>query len=245
MDYFSKFILIISLIVLAWPIRIYSSQEDGEECVILLHGLARTKYSMNKMERRLTAAEYQVINFDYPSRKHTIEELADKIIPEAIELCRSHNSGKVHFVTHSLGGIILRYYLQQHKIPDLGKVVMLSPPNKGSEVVDKLKNNFLFKALNGPAGGQLGTEETSIPIILGKADFELGVITGDRSINFINSSLIPGDDDGKVSVERAKVEGMRDFLLIHTSHPFIMKNNEAIEQTINFLKKGKFSRSSK
>ncbi len=241
----SKIFLVISSIILAWPQPCYSSQSTDSECVVLLHGLARTRYSMNKMETRLKGEGYKVVNFDYPSRKHPIEELSEKVLPEAIKICRENKPVKIHFVTHSLGGILLRYYLKKHEMPDLGRSVMLSPPNKGSEVVDKLRNNYFFKALNGPAGSQLGTDETSIPIILGKVDFDLGVITGDRSINFINSGLIPGSDDGKVSVERAKVEGMREFLIVHTSHPFIMKNNEAIDQTINFLKKGNFSGSSK
>lgn len=184
-----------------------------------------------------------MVNFDYPSRKHKIEQLSAEVLPDAIKICREQQPDKIHFVTHSLSGIMLRYYLKQHEMPDLGRVVMLSPPNKGTEVVDKLGSNFLFRALNGPAGLQLGTGATSIPNTIGRVDFDLGVITGDRTINFILSSLIPGDDDGKVSVTNAQVEGMDDFLVVHTSHPFIMKNNQAIEQTLHFLQNGKFSRS--
>ena len=242
MIYISSFLLIISPILFACAMPDYTSQTAEQECVVLLHGLARTKYAMKKMERHLRAENYEVVNFDYPSRKFTIEDLSDKALPEAIKSCRECNPVKIHFVTHSLGGIMLRYYLQQHDIPDLGRVVMLSPPNKGSEVVDKLRNIFLFKFLNGPAGQQLGTDPSSMPNTLGKVDFDLVVITGNRSINWINSILIPGSDDGKVSVERARVEGMSAFLVAHTSHPYIMKNSKVIDQTIHFIKNGKFLR---
>jgi len=119
-------------------------------------------------------------------------------------------------------------------------VVMLSPPNQGSEVVDKLGGWCLFKAINGPAGAQLGTAATQIPRSLGRARFELGVITGSRSINLILSTLIPGEDDGKVSIENAKLEGMSDFVVVPTSHPFIMKNRAASAQVLFFLEHGSF-----
>jgi len=140
-----------------------------------------------------------------------------------------------------MGGIIVRYYLKYNQIPDLGRVVMLSPPNRGSEVVDKFGQTLLFKWLNGPAGQQLGTGENSLPNRLGDVTFDVGIITGDRTINLILSQIIPGVDDGKVSVKNAKLKGMKDFIIIHATHPFIMKNPKAIEQTLSFLRTGKFS----
>ena len=119
---------------------------------------------------------------------------------------------------------------------------MLAPPNQGSEVVDKLGGWFLFKWLNGPAGGELGTGTNSVPNRLGPVDYPVGVIAGDRSINWINSLLIPGRDDGKVSIERTKLAGMSDHIVIHTAHPFIMKNRKVIRQTIQFLRTGEFDR---
>jgi hypothetical protein len=119
---------------------------------------------------------------------------------------------------------------------------MLAPPNRGSEVVDKLGGLFLFKWINGPAGNELGTRKDSTPNLLGPANFPVGVIAGDRSINWINSLLIPGRNDGKVSVERTKLGGMSDRIVIHATHPFIMRNREAIRQTIQFLRTGGFER---
>ena len=113
-------------------------------------------------------------------------------------------------------------------------------PNQGSEVVDVLKDVPGFYLINGPAGMQLGTDESGIPGKLPPADYEVGVITGDESINLILSMFIPGDDDGKVSIERAKLAGMTDFLVVHDSHPFIMQSDEVIEQTISFLQSGTF-----
>jgi len=217
-------------------------QSPQKEYVILLHGLARTKNSMTKMEKHLKAEGFAVANWGYPSRSYRIEELAERAITDAVGYCRKNGATKIHFVTHSLGGILVRYYLKHHEIAELGRVVMLSPPNRGSEIVNKIGNNFLFRFINGPAAKQLGTDASSLPRNLGKVDFDLGVITGDKSINFLLSRLIPGRDDGKVRIPNAKVEVMRDFLVVHASHPFIIKNREAIEQTIHFLKYGEFEK---
>lgn len=214
----------------------------GGEEVILLHGLCRTSRSMARMERALARAGYRVLNVDYPSRTAPVEKLADDAIGKAVTACRQRGAGKINFVTHSMGGILVRSYLERHEIPELGRVVMLAPPSQGSEVVDKLGRWFLFKCLNGPAGSQLGTDADSAPNRLGPANFPVGVIAGDRSINWINSILIPGPDDGKVSVARAKLAGMSDFTVIHATHPFILRNGRAIRQTIEFLRMGKFNR---
>ncbi len=213
---------------------------QGTERVILLHGLARTSHSMGKMEKALSQAGYQVSNIGYPSRKHTVEDLAKMVKERILEV--SDEEDTLHFVTHSMGGILVRYIQKHDPLKNLGKVVMLSPPNQGSEVVDKLGDWKIFQWINGPAGSQLGTEEDGLVKSLGEVNFELGIITGDRSINLILSLLIAGKDDGKVSVENAKVEGMDDFLVLHATHPFIMKNKTAIRQTIHFLHSGQFDR---
>lgn len=195
---------------------------------------------MDEMQSSLLESGFYVINVDYPSREHSVEYLASTIISANIKRCNDNVKGKVHFVTHSLGGILVRYYLAHNSFDKLGRVVMLSPPNQGSEVVDKLKDMPGFYFLNGPAGMQLGTGSESIPVNLPPVDYEVGVITGDETINFILSMLIPARDDGKVSIASAKVDGMTDFLLVHNSHPFIMKGEVTINQTIFFLKAGRF-----
>jgi pimeloyl-ACP methyl ester carboxylesterase len=212
------------------------------ECVVLLHGLGRTRLSMKDMQQKLTRAGYYTVNLNYPSTSKTIESLARENVPPAIDQCRKFSPSAIHFVTHSLGGIIMRQYLADTRPENLGRLVMLSPPNRGTAVVDKLKDWWLFKWINGPAGQQLSTGEDSVPNKLGPVDYPAGVITGDRYAFFDAwfSFLIPGKDDGKVSVERARVEGMTDFLVVGKSHPFIMNGAYVQAETVNFLSHGKF-----
>ena len=230
----TKYTIITLLIFLLAPVQVHSS------CVVLLHGLARTDSSMETLETELQQANFQTVNIDYPSRDYPIEELAEATIPPALEQCK--RGGEVNFVTHSLGGILVRQYLSNHTIPNLGRVVMLGPPNQGSEVVDQLKNFPAFHFINGDAGMQLGTGEMSVPNKLGPAEFDLGIIAGTESINLILSLIIPSTDDGKVSVERTKLDGMNDHIEMETSHPFMMKNQKVIGQVIHYLKNGKFAR---
>jgi len=208
--------------------------------VILLHGLARSSASMNRMADALSLAGFVVLNVDYPSRTGTIDELAESAVGAALRDATLAPCPRVHVVAHSLGGILVRVYMANHVEPRLGRVVMLGPPNQGSEVVDRIGSWRLFKAINGPAGQQLGTASVAIPRQLGPPTFELGVIAGRRSINWINSLMIPGTDDGKVSIASTRVEGMADHCVLPVSHPFIMKDREAIRQTLYFLREGRF-----
>lgn len=211
------------------------------ECVVLLHGLARTSKSMDELARRLEENGYVVENVDYNSRDGHIDSLARSAIPSALRRLDEKRCDKVNFVTHSMGGILVRSFLATNELPNLGRVVMLGPPNAGSEVVDQLKDWSLFQALNGPAGSELGTDSLSTPNVLGPVRFELGIIAGDRSINWINSLLmIEGNDDGKVSVEKTKVAGMKDHIVIHATHPMMMKNEKVIQQILRFLQTGSF-----
>jgi hypothetical protein len=218
---------------------------EKPECVILLHGLARTENSLLKLEQNLKKHGFHVVNIGYPSREKNIQALSIETISQAIIECDKVNASKIHFVTHSMGAILVRYYLDVNKMRNLGRVVMLSPPNQGSEAVDKLKDFELFKLINGPAGRQLGTDKDSLPNKLGPPYYEVGIITGDKTINPILSLLIPGEDDGKVSVERAKLSGMKDFLVVHKAHPFIMNDKNIIDQAIYFIKNGIFKKNLK
>lgn len=215
----------------------------ASDCVILLHGLARTAASMADLAELLTAHGYHVANVDYPSREHPIEVLSGIAIAEGLDQCSRFDHDSVHFVTHSLGGILVRDYLARHTLPGLGRVVMLAPPNQGSQVVDKFGWIPGYEALNGPAGGQLGTDEHSVPRQLGAVSYPVGVVAGTRSINWVLSTVLPDPDDGKVSVEATKVAGMTDFVTLPVSHPFIMSDPDAMAQTVTFIANGRFDHS--
>ena len=209
-------------------------------CVILLHGLARSDSSMEKLGSELTKAGFFTVNESYPSRHYPIERLAELAVQPALEKCPSDQP--VNFVTHSLGGILVRQYLTNYSIHNLKRVVMLGPPNKGSEVVDKLGGIPGFHLINGDAGMQLGTSKVSVPNTLGEAHFDVGIIAGTRSINWILSALIPSTDDGKVSIENTKLAGMSDHIQMPVTHPFMMKNDKVIAQVVYYLKNGNFDR---
>jgi pimeloyl-ACP methyl ester carboxylesterase len=218
---------------------LHSNPVAAKECVILLHGLARSNSSMGKLAKALNDAGYHTINDGYPSTSYKVDKLAEDAISWALAKCPKEAT--IHFVTHSMGGILVRQYLQVKTIKNLGRVVMLGPPNKGSQVVDKLHKLPGFKLINGPAGMQLGTGELSVSNQLGPAKFEVGIIAGTRSINLILSAMLPNPDDGKVSVENTRLEGMQDHIELPVTHPFMMKNKQVIRQVICFLKNGVFS----
>ena len=214
------------------------------ECVVLLHGLIRSAWSMEEMAEALSEEHFEVVNVDYPSRDYTVEDMAPIAIQGGLKGCRAiEGVDRIHFVTHSLGGILVRQYLKEYEIPELGRVVMLGPPNQGTAAVDKLKDVPGFDWLNGPAGRQLGKGEASVPLKLGPADFELGVIAGNRSIDPLTSAVLDDPDDGRVSVEDTKLEGMKEHVVVEHSHAFMMRMRRTIELTIRFLKTGTFAES--
>lgn len=205
-----------------------------DETVVLLHGLGRSHLSLFLLRRHLKRSGYTVVNIAYPSRAKPIEQLADFVtaqLPSA--------TGKIHFVTHSLGGIILRYILRRQKPQNLGRVVMLCPPNQGSSLATRLRDWRLFKLFTGPAGQQIRTDASSIPNSLGPADFDLGIIIGNRSWDPLYI-FVEGESDGKVAVEEAKLEGMRDFLVVPKGHTFLMNDKKVQAQIVNFLRRGNF-----
>lgn len=223
------------------PVAAAASVTQPGETVVLLHGLLRSSGSMSELERALAAEGYRVVNIDYPSRSEAVEVLVDSMLAPRLAALAAESTAPLHFVTHSMGGILVRDYLKRRRPPSLGRVVMLAPPNAGSELVDRLGHLALFGWINGPAGRQLGTAADSLPNRLGPVDFALGVIAGDRSWNPLYSAMIPGPDDGKVSVERARVNGMTDFRVVHQGHTFLTSDPEVIGEVLHFLRAGRFA----
>lgn len=214
-----------------------------KEVVILLHGIGHTKWNMFLSERAMKKAGYATYNITYPSLKHDIPTLSKYLKNNLNKSNIWDNYEKVHFVTHSMGGVITRTYLQTEKdnIPEdkLGRVVMIAPPHQGSEVSDFLKDIFLYKWSFGPAGQQLTTEYQSAQ----KSDiyYDLGIIAGKKEWPYVIARfIIPNESDGRVAVERTKLKGMKDHIVVPATHSFISWKASTHQHVINFIKNGHF-----
>jgi pimeloyl-ACP methyl ester carboxylesterase len=215
----------------------------GTDGVVLLHGIARTSRSLHKMQRALEAAGFATLNLDYPSRRQPLQQLAESLHVGIDRFARGLD-GRLHLVTHSMGGLLARGYLAQHRPGRLGRIVMLGPPNQGSEVADALKNLWPYRAFYGPAGQQLTTiRDSATEALLKVPACDIGIVAGNRTIDPIASRfLLPAPNDGRVSVESTKLDGMTDHVVIPCSHTFLLRNAVAIAQTIAFLRDGRFDR---
>lgn len=207
--------------------------------VILLHGLGRTRRSMEWLAGQIAKAGYAVLNLGYPSTRLSITDAAGHV-QSMLAARLTAPPGLIHFVTHSLGGIVVRALLQQHRPGNLGRVVMLGPPNQGSEVTDRLASLPWYRWATGPAGQELGTRPTSTPNTLGPVDYEVGVIAGRASLNPVFSAWLGGPNDGKVAVKRTAVPGLTDLLVVPRSHTFLMRSRAVAEQVLHFLAHGRF-----
>ena len=195
---------------------------------------------MRPMANYLEQQGYTVLNQGYASLSAPIDQLARTTLASAFASLADRGVERIHVVTHSMGGILVRCYLAQQRTQRLGRVVMLSPPNQGSELVDAISRFRWFRLVFGPAGCQLGTGSDALPIRLGRADFSLGVITGNRPAIGL-ARFFPGPNDGRVSVERAQIAGMADFLVFPCGHSLIMRKQRVKEQVHHFLCTGRFN----
>lgn len=207
----------------------------GGERVILLHGLARTRRSMRRLGRRLRAAGFDATSMGYPSRQMRIEQLAEHVR----ERLPVEDGLTLHFVTHSMGGILVRQLAAAGKPPWLGRVVMLGPPNRGSRLAAVLKPHRVPRWVLGPAFEQLAGNGASLPERLPAANFELGVIAGTRGLPGV-SLLLGGEDDGIVRVQETQVDGMKDLVVLRCTHAFMMNSRPVTRQVVHFLRHGRF-----
>ena len=214
--------------------------DEPTHCVVLLHGIGGFALLLKSMELSLEEQGYFVANVTYSSLADPIESLAVEAVEEGLGKCAAQGLSRIHFVTHSMGGILVRQYLSQESIEGLERVVMLAPPNQGSRFADYLGDSPLGKVYEPDALAQLGTGEESVPRRLEAPDFELGVIAGTRNLR----KLIPGTpsepSDGVVTIEETRAPGMKDFLLAPATHTTIVWNDEVQRQTAHFLRNGQF-----
>jgi len=214
--------------------------EPLPEQVVLLHGLARSPRAMRPLEKRLSDEGYAVHNLAYPSRSEPPDVLV-RYLQLSLKECCLESKEPLHFVTHSLGGVLARAVLAEHRPEALGRVVMIAPPNKGSELVDTFGDDWWFRLFLGPTAEALGTGKASFPRSIGPPDYELGIIAGAHPLSSrMGSWILTGENDGVVSIESARVEGMTDFLSVPTGHVRIRDDDEVADEVIHFLRVGHF-----
>jgi triacylglycerol lipase len=214
------------------------------EHVVLLHGILRTPRQMRPLQRRLEEAGYVVHNTGYPSTKLDLAALVEHVhasLSEPAVAAGLAAAPRVHFVGYSLGGLVARAYLKRHRPTRLGRVVLLATPNHGSEVADALQPLLPYHWIAGPVGRELGTDRWAIEALFSPVDYEVGVLAGDVSLDPLGSLVLPRPHDGKVSVESTRLPGMADHRVIHASHTFFPANEAVIDQTLAFLRDGRFS----
>ncbi len=216
---------------------------NQQETVVLLHGIARTGKSLRLLEKFLQREGYKTIRITYPSTRASIDEIAEKLHETHLNQDTWGKSRKIHFVTHSMGGLVTRRYLDKYKdilpLEKIGRVVMLGPPNKGSDVADLLHELWPYQWFYGPAGSELTTKSRKENVE--NIYYDVGIVAGTKDWPYVPVSLImPGESDGLVSVEHTKLDGMKDHLCVSATHTFLMNKTNVQKQVIHFLKNGKF-----
>lgn len=230
------------LLVLNGHASLPAQPPPASETVVLLHGIAMPAPVMHHVAQALAAAGYRVINLPYPSSPLTIEQLARDYLPAELHARGAEAAPRLHFVAHSMGGLIVRLYLQEHKPANLGRVVLLGTPNAGSPMADELSRSALCRWLIGPNLSRLGTATSdAIAPKLAPPDYEVGIIAGSTGINPFFSRWQNVENDGAVSVDSARLAGARDFLVVPYSHTLMLWDDATAAQVLAFLRTGRFS----
>ena len=237
MKLFAAIVGFVGMMVSAW-----AAQAQSGDVVVLLHGLGRTSFSMARLACELERDGYRVVNVSYPSRTRSLEALATEWLPA--RLPKVEGDARVHFVTHSMGGILVRMWLREYGPPaNLGRVVMLAPPNSGSEIPDRFARFAPFRWFTGVNGRRLGTATDALPTALGRWPAEagaLGIIAGNRSLNPFTAAWLPAPNDGKVTVASTHLAGERDHLVLPYGHTWLGWHRTTLAHITAFLRHGTF-----
>ena len=216
------------------------------QCVVLLHGLGRTTFSMNALARDFRAAGFIVVNQAYPSRTRSLPELSN-FVAIAIRKCTKLGPNTaINFVTHSMGAIVLRQYFANAARPSViggavfGRAVLLGPPNGGSEIADAWGNRWWYRLLLGPAGAALSTAENAAPKLLPSLPFAFAVIAGNSAGNNWLLPQVAAPNDGKVSVASAELAGMQAIKLVAVSHTWLPSSRIVRSSALKFIETGAF-----
>lgn len=210
-------------------------QDRGGQTVVLLHGLWRGWRAMRPMARALGQEGFSTLIVPYPSARKPVGELVAQVRAEVEKISGNQ---PVHFITHSLGGIIVRELLAGDVPWESGKVVMLAPPNQGSEIVDWSRDYPVLRKVLGPAGQALGSDGVPGALPALPVDLAAAVIMGRRSSIPFFRKLLGQENDGIVSADKGLIEGLRGFSVIDADHTFIQMHPEAIRLCLHFLKTG-------
>jgi len=222
----------------------YVSGTPKGERVVLLHGIFKTSRSMAPVTKMLSREGYETLSVDYASTTASLDSIADTLRATILhDAFWEQSAAPVHFVTHSMGGLVIRRFLHKFKdtlpVGKIGRVVMIAPPNGGSEIADFVHQWPLYSRLYGPAGMELTTIAQGLP--RDDVYYDLGIIAGtNKWLYLLSSLLIKGPNDGRVSVARTKYNGMKDHASVRGTHPFMMMRRDTKAQTIYFLKHGVF-----
>lgn len=185
---------------------------------------------------------FRVASIGYPSRCVSITEAVEQHLVPALAKLEIEDNSRVHFVTHSLGGIVFRAWAARRDPAfPFGRAVLLAPPNQGSQIIDELRQSRWVRWLLGPVSAELGTDADSTPNRLGPLPPETGVIMGNKDTLPIFRHLLGGESDGVVTIASSHGDGESDFILLPANHATIILHPAVFRAVSRFLRTGGFA----
>lgn len=207
--------------------------------VLFLHGHGRFGASMIRLKRAASRSGYATLSPSYPYRR-SLSDIVEWLSPRIANF-EARLNGPLHIVTHSLGGLVARACLAENRPQRLGRVVLLAPPNAGSELADVLFRIGLANLALGRSGAHLRTKRSPVDEAkLGIIDYPVGIIAGSKSLLPMPSQLMVGPHDGKVRIAATHVDGETDHLTLPVTHTFMVYDRRVIRETLAFLERGAF-----